>query len=225
MDAERGNIHSGLPVRERYEQLLAGQTWLDVAWEFASGRSLPLDHGYALYSTLCALQPWIHDDPHVLIGPVRGGVSGQTLIIREESRLRMRVPVGYLERLRALDGAVLEVNRHMVRLGRLSAHTLVPCRSLEARMVTIRVHTEQGPKIREGEEFWSSLAKQLAPPILAGTERVTVGARRVLQVGHRTIVGFGVRVDGIGPDESLRLQVCGAGGRRHFGCGWFEEPG
>ncbi len=44
------------------------------------------------------------------------------------------------------------------------------------------------------------------------------GARRIKEV---RIVGFALLVEGLRPDESLRLQEVGLGGRRHLGCGVF----
>jgi hypothetical protein len=30
-----------------------------------------------------------------------------------------------------------------------------------------------------------------------------------------------VIIEGLNPDDSIKLQCLGIGGRKHFGCGWF----
>ncbi|BAW98007.1 hypothetical protein NIES970_29700 (plasmid) [[Synechococcus] sp. NIES-970] len=34
-------------------------------------------------------------------------------------------------------------------------------------------------------------------------------------------MGFGVTVEGLSDEDSIKLQCLGLGGRGHFGCGWF----
>ncbi len=46
-------------------------------------------------------------------------------------------------------------------------------------------------------------------------------ARRTLQVKDKKILGYGVVVEGLSNEDSLKLQWHGLGGRQHFGCGWF----
>ncbi|MFN5763400.1 MAG: type I-MYXAN CRISPR-associated protein Cas6/Cmx6, partial [Pseudanabaena sp.] len=38
---------------------------------------------------------------------------------------------------------------------------------------------------------------------------------------HKHIVGYGVVVEGLSDEDSIKLQSIGMGGRKHFGCGWF----
>lgn len=46
-------------------------------------------------------------------------------------------------------------------------------------------------------------------------------ARRTLQIRSKKVVGYGVVVEGLSQEDSLKLQWYGLGGRQHFGCGWF----
>ena len=45
--------------------------------------------------------------------------------------------------------------------------------------------------------------------------------RRVLHIKGERHVGFGMLIEGLTADESLRLQQNGLGGRRKMGCGLF----
>jgi CRISPR-associated protein Cas6 len=65
---------------------------------------------------------------------------------------------------------------------------------------------------------------------IGGTARVPEGIdrdgrkapiRRVVRVKGVRIVCYSLLVDGLNPDESLRLQEHGIGGRRRLGCGVF----
>ncbi|MGL4879586.1 MAG: type I-MYXAN CRISPR-associated protein Cas6/Cmx6, partial [Waterburya sp.] len=44
---------------------------------------------------------------------------------------------------------------------------------------------------------------------------------RSLQIKKKNVMGFGVVVEGLNPEDSIKLQCYGLGGRKHFGCGWF----
>jgi CRISPR-associated protein Cas6 len=42
----------------------------------------------------------------------------------------------------------------------------------------------------------------------------------------KVVVGFAMRIADLGPEDSVRLQQGGIGGRRRFGCGLFvPDPG
>jgi CRISPR-associated endonuclease/helicase Cas3 len=90
--------------------------------------------------------------------------------------------------------------------------------------VTIKGFTDPGP-------FLDAVGRQLdelgvggrpeIPTVPAGPRR-GLPLRRVLKVRQSVIVGFAVIVSGLTDAESLRLQECGLGGRRHMGCGIFS---
>ena len=46
-------------------------------------------------------------------------------------------------------------------------------------------------------------------------------ALRALQVRHKNILGYGIGIEGLSDEDSIKLQCLGLGGRKHFGCGWF----
>jgi CRISPR-associated endonuclease/helicase Cas3 len=100
---------------------------------------------------------------------------------------------------------------------------LHPAPSLIARTVAIK-------KATEATSFLEAARKQLGELGIGGRLRVPEHAgksgerepiRRVLRVKDVRIVCFPLLVEGLRPEESLRLQEVGLGGRRHLGCGVF----
>jgi CRISPR-associated protein Cas6 len=99
-----------------------------------------------------------------------------------------------------------------------------PSPSLRSRLVTFKLkewNTQEVPI-----HFLTSCQQALKALDIEGDIYIDSNrdgnlAQRALQVHHRNILGFGVCVEGLNEDDSLKLQCCGLGGRKHFGCGWF----
>lgn len=46
-------------------------------------------------------------------------------------------------------------------------------------------------------------------------------ALRSIRIKDKNVLGYGVVIEGLSNEDSLKLQGHGLGGRKHFGCGWF----
>jgi CRISPR-associated protein Cas6 len=63
---------------------------VDLAFRL-TGRKVPVDHGYALYSAISRLVPEIHEAKNIGVHPIRGTYSGNgELMLRDSSRLGKR---------------------------------------------------------------------------------------------------------------------------------------
>jgi CRISPR-associated protein Cas6 len=196
------------------------------------GSRLPTDHGYALYGAMSRLLPCLHDGsvPFGFV-PITGAPVGRGLLQIEarQSRLRLRVPAHDIPRVLPLAGKRLEMDGHGVRLAVPQVEALQPVTELIARTVAINYEfNEQAFLTVEG--FLQSARRQLAKLAIKGICRVPEGfdrdgrkvpIRRVVRIKDVRIVCFPLLVDGLKPDESLRLQEQGIGGRRRMGCGVF----
>jgi CRISPR-associated protein Cas6 len=194
--------------------------------------SLPADHGYALFSAVSRILPWIHGHPDVGIHPLVGRLGGQrTILLDQRSRLSFRVPAGLIPGLIPLAGQVLEVDGQGLQVGTLSIRTLKPTTGLYSRLVVIK-------GMLEPDTFFQAAHAQLAalniqgqlrllrrqftrPADLSGSGGQGEWVRRTLKIKDKTIVGYSVEVLQLSPEDSLRLQSTGIGGRRRFGCGIF----
>jgi len=198
------------------------------------GDTLPVDHGFALYSALSRIVPAIHTGKSYGIHPIRGQVIGnRSLAVTPRSRLAIRTGVERIPDLIPLAGKRIEVSGNAISIGTPSVFALRPNATLVSRLVTIKGFTDP-------ESFIEAIARQLSELAISGTPRLVqrqmprslegrtggIGGfvRRTVRIRDREIIGFAVIVESLGAEDSLRLQALGLGGRRSFGCGIFE-PG
>jgi CRISPR-associated protein Cas6 len=191
------------------------------------GDTIPLDHGYALYSAISRLVPDLHRLRDVGIHPVRGLSAGQgKLRVTARSRLALRTSAAGIPRFLLLSGKTLDLDGHRVRIGVPQVLALRPTPGLAARMVTIRGFMEPAAFLEAAKRQLVALdisnEAMVEIPVRAQTNQFI---RRTLRIKDKTIVGFAVRVCGLPVEESLRLQEAGLGGRRHMGCGVFVPAG
>jgi CRISPR-associated protein Cas6 len=184
-------------------------------WFPAVGRTLPSDHGYALYGALCSVLPALHQADWWALHTVRGArVLAGTITLSRMPRIGIRVMTTQIAAVLPLSGRRIDVAGHGIGLGPPTVEALAPSATLSTRIATIKPFMEPEP-------FSHAAQKQLAEMGVSGT--VSLGARKIVRIDGRNVVGFSVRVAGLSPESSLRLQEQGIGGRRHMGCGVFRR--
>ena len=109
------------------------------------GDTVPLDHGYALYSAICKAteaEPsasWMHAAENIGLIPIRGTPSGDyRLVLDRRARFGLRLPAADVPRALTLAGRRLRIGDTNVRAGVSMAHALKPSAALYARIVTTR---------------------------------------------------------------------------------------
>lgn len=198
---------------------------VDVSFP-VQGNSLPLDHGYALYSAVSrVLGPASHGANGIGIHPIRGRrVEPDRLQLGEMSALCIRTQVDAIPELLKLAGQSVQVAGDMIRLGAPKTYALTPAATLGAHLVTIK-------GFREPELFLEAALRQMEFLGITGQARIPIRAsgphegeptRRVLRIKDKTVVGFALVVGALVAGDSLLLQQRGLGGRRHMGCGLFD---
>jgi CRISPR-associated protein Cas6 len=192
------------------------------------GSTIPLDHGYALFSALCRIVPNLHGDVTVGVHPIRGrqtapGVLGLT----EWSRIKIRLPSEGIAPYIALAGKEIELDGHRVRIGIPQVEGLVPAANLASRLVTFRNALASSDLEEDVRRELLRLEIAGTPDLVPSTRPQWQGQplRRVLRVKDKKVVGYALRVGGLTAEESLRLQEVGLGGRRRMGCGVFVPWG
>ncbi len=207
---------------------------IDVSFR-VMGNSLPLDHGYTLYSTLSKLLPALHYADWLAIHPISGFPSGRkSLQITNTSRLRLRLPHERLVDVMPLVGKQLVLanasNHFAIRLGVPEVYTLHPSRVLASRCVVIKVsEAEKSDRSPDREMFLAAIKSQMAKHGIEGevwidNKRDSRGrevSRRIMRLKGKSIVGYSVRVSEMSDEASLKLQETGLGGRQRMGCGIF----
>jgi CRISPR-associated protein Cas6 len=204
---------------------------------------IPADHGYFLYCAVTGLLPKVHltgaaaEDPdnpwaRVAIHPIWGEPAGtRSIRIERTSRLAIRAPHELRSEFLSLAGKSLRVGQATIRLGIPAPRFLAPSERLRSRLVVIKGFQEPeaflGAARRQmqalGIQGELSIPQRTALRPVEGWKGSQGGAeiRRTLQIRDKVVVGFALEVSGLSPQDSVRLQETGLGGRRRFGCGVF----
>lgn len=179
-----------------------------------TGKTLPVDHGFALYAAISRVFHYIHDDREIGLRLIRGRYIGEGLLdISSSSEMVLRLPAGRIGPYLALYGKVLEVIGHALRIGTPHTREIIPSVALFSPLVTSKNGHDQA-------RFETEMAKQMTQ--LCPGARMESGKRRTFQVHGKQVVGYSVLVHQLDTAESVLLQENGLGGRRKMGCGFFE---
>ncbi len=209
--------------------------YLEIQYKLC-GKTLPADHGYALYS---AIKKLILDDetyrdllvdeslsPEILISSISGIPDRDgTIYLNKFSRLRLRCPSDEVQAwYRLLQNQVLDIQGHLIRLIQPQLTLPEASETLKSRLVTFKLKDWDD---REAPaHFLTSCQRALdrleiqAKPFI-DSDRSGDLAKRSLCIHGKHVMGYGVVIEGLNPDDSIKLQCLGLGGRKHFGCGWF----
>jgi len=202
-------------------------------WFKLSGREIPADHGYCLYSAVSQFIPQMHADDAIALHPIAGTPAGDRLLaLTEKSSLIIRAPSDRIKEFLPLAGKALRLEGHHVQVGVPHAKALVPSPRLYTRLVVIKGFMDPDP-------FLEAVRRQLKEMDISGkpylvyqpeVPKSNIGKstgshseylRRTIRIRDKQIVGFALRVGELTAEESIRLQEKGIGGRRRFGCGIF----
>lgn len=177
------------------------------------GKTLKVDHGYAIFSAVSEILPDFHDTENVAAGLIRGKYIGDGLLsIAPSSLLVFRLPVDFVAQYINLAGKTLDIDGYKLRVGVPNSRILVPATALYSHLVTTKNGQDQ-------KRFEREIANQLNK--LACKGKVSVGKRRTFNVHGRQVVGYSVLVSELTADESITVQENGLGGRCKMGCGFF----
>lgn len=198
------------------------------------GQTLPIDHGYFLYSSVKSLchkqQPTLLNDNNLSSDILLSSISGipgrsSMIYLNKHSRFRLRCPAeDATQWYRFLQNQVLDIRGHLIRL--VQPRLTLPKISslLKARLVVF--HLQQWNTQESPLYFLESCQKALEQKNIQGKVFIDSNSQgdlalRTIQIKDRKTLGYGVIIEGLSGEDSLKLQGYGLGGRKHFGCGWF----
>ncbi len=182
------------------------------------GDVVPVDHGYALFSSLSErletdADKWVHEASNVALLPIRGRYDGKgKLHLGKGSSFGLRVPAELIPRFLPLVGERLRLHECTITVGVPLTRALEPAPVLYAHTVTTRNGQDE-------QRFDAEIARQLAALGVEG--QIERGHRRIITIHGKKVVGHSLLVHGLSPAHSLLLQEKGLGGRRKMGCGVF----
>jgi len=178
------------------------------------GKTIPVDHGFALYGSLSRVLPIFHEEDDVALKLIRGHYSGNgVLALSPSSELVLRIPTDRITEYLQFAGKSIEIMGHKVSIGVPMTHALVPAATLYAHLVTTKNGNNQA-------RFEMEMRNQMDKMGVHG--KATIGERRTFQVHGKQVVGYSLLVTELTAQESIMFQERGLGGRRKMGCGFFE---
>jgi len=198
-----------------------------------TGKSIPVDHGYLLFSAITELVPELHGREDIGVHPVYGQLEGnRCMAIQNNSFLTIRLPVEEISMVLPIAGKVLRIGEHEVRVGVPNTQALVPGASLRCRLAVIKGFMEPEPFLEAARQQLIGMEIGGRPSLISQPQIAEINrgknngshspyVRRTLKIHDKEVVGFALRVEELTADESIKLQEKGVGGRRRFGCGIF----
>ena len=193
-----------------------------------SGKQLPADHGYPLYSAISRItgsagvppavrlstasgsdrpNARLHKADWLAIELISGFPTGRGLITLPDrgATLRLRIPAEHYRDVLPLAGKRLDIGGHQIRLGLPIARPLEPAPSLYARVVTIKKFTEAEPFIEAVKRKLDSFG--VKGRVELPREEQGRYRRRIVTIHGKSVVGFSVAVHDLNDEDSLLLQA------------------
>jgi len=186
------------------------------------GEAIPVDHGYGLYSAISHSQPRLHlSDIRVAIHSINGRVDKVHKLIRlnQESFLKVRVSSSLISMVYPLANQQLAIGKHQIRLGIPEIAFLPPCKELYSRITVIKGY-------QDITTFLQAAQRQLDKLSIQGKPRIAIRKdgsvkRKTIKIGRYLITGFGLEIEDLPDEDSIKLQTYGLGGKQKMGCGIF----
>lgn len=189
----------------------AAPSAVDIVFDLA-GDTLPADHAWPLLQAIGAHLPWLPDDPHAGVHPLRTlpTAHGDALLPRR-TKLVLRVATQRADDVLRLARTRLAVGERTLAIGAGKARALVAATTVAAQRVASAAGDAAG--------FEAEAAQWIAG--LGIEARVIAGRPRRGGADGRAITGFAATLHGLRTEDSLRIQYEGLGRERTLGWGLF----
>ena len=186
-------------------------------------KTLPVDHAWALFTAIASFLPWLESDPVAGIHPLHVAESAHgwqrpedpdaLLHLSRRTKLVLRVPRDRLEAVRSLEGQTLIVAGHTMQIGEAEIQPLSRSTSLFARRVVMDENEDEEVFLKQQIDALHSMGVR--------PKKVLPGLAHPLNTPEGPICGRLLSLEGLGLEESFRLQEEGLGPGRHLGFGIF----
>lgn len=215
-------------------------TFVDVKFLLKKDDIIFGDYGYYLYSALSTIVPVIHGNKSIGIFPItkKEFVGNKQIKTTMGSSLIIRCPVTIYSSLLDLVGQELRIGTSFIHIYNTmpKISELVGTSSVYSELVFIKFR-----KVNEINEnsFIVSVNRQLERLYISGNTELrckegekpkenkkgstsTYIRRGFTNKQNKNMYGYALYVHGLSNEDSIKLQIKGLGGARHFGCGMFR---
>lgn len=196
---------------------------VEFGFPIIAGNLLPADNAYGAYSAISHRISALHDRDDLSIQSIAGKPYEPGKIqISSHSQLKIRTPYDpeIIGLVLPLAGQTLTIGIHDLQLGIPIMSPLQPFSTLRSRIVTIK-------KFQDPEPFLAAVQRQLDALEITGIAKIPLNKneeidRKIIRIKRYSVVGFGVEIDGLSDEDSIKLQIAGLGGKHKMGCGIFN---
>ena len=199
-------------------------SYVDLAFPL-TGKLLPLDNGYIIYSALSRICPYLHELQDIAIHPIAGiPNSSKQLRLTKRSKLQIRIPVEQIPQIyEFLVEQTFNIGQSQFHIGIPEYKALNPSAAVYSRLVVIR-------RCIEPQVFLEAAQRQLEKLGIQGNINLLKKKNGQFQCrqlvmkkkeGTFPIRGYGVEVKDLTEEDSLKLQQQGIGGKHKMMCGVF----
>ena len=179
------------------------------------GKTVPVDHGFDLYSCISRILPLFHEAQGVGLKLIRGRYVGDGLLsLQPNSWLVFRLRSSSLSPYINMAGNTLDLRGHLIQIGVPKTRALNPSPVLYSHLVTTRNGQDK-------ERFLMEINRQLSD--MGVKPEVDLGDRKTFTTHDKKVVGYSMQLLGLPDEDSIKVQEQGLGGRRKMGCGFFES--
>ena len=192
-----------------------------------SCKCLPLDHAYAFSAVIREALPWMDDEPQAGIHLVHGAESGngwmrpvdapnELLHLSKRSRMTLRVPKHRIDDAMGLTGARLDVDGHILEVGKASVKLFSTMSTQFARYVVV----PEGVSDDDEAAFMAYAAEELKT-LGIRVRKLLCGRTHTLKHPEGDLHTRSIMLADLELEEAITLQQQGIGQYRKIGCGLF----
>jgi CRISPR-associated protein Cas6 len=182
---------------------------IDVVFDL-NGSSIFEGYQFALWSEVVRSLPWLQNEEHAGILPLRGSVSGEAILLSKRAKLVLRVPVDRAAQTVQLSGQQLNVDGSILIVGKSKERQLLATTTLHSYIVESNLVEI---------EFLADMKEKLQAMNISCN--LICDKHRIIRSVKQSLSGFGLVLHDLKPLASIQMQRTGLGGGRHFGCGIF----
>lgn len=193
---------------------------IDVTFplKFKYETTIPKDHGYLLYSSICEIIPELHSSNISLIKLIRGKHSKNIVSLNNTSNIGIRIDEEHMGLLIKLINKEIRINNSFIKLGIPIGNTLKNSNCLYVPWTIINLSKNNIESSFE-KAFLKSLKYKLSENI-----NVELKRKRAHVVKGKKMLGYDLFLTNLTDEQSIQLQSNGIGHRRSMGCGIPEVP-
>lgn len=187
-------------------------------------KTLPLDHAWALSSTLIKAAPWLKNTENTAIHLIHGAESGngwmrpdntenELLHLSRRARFTLRLHRKHLDLADQLIGLKLDIDGHPLQIREFKQQLLVPQTTIFSRYI-----------VTSGDLSEHDFLNQVAAPIQAQgihIKKMMGGLPHVFKTPHGILTTRSLMLSDLEKEESIRLQQNGIGDQQLIGMGIF----